>query len=106
MSRTLCRRLHLNADSSGSLTQSQDGVVLASVQPVDSQFSAGGPFHHGDIILPPGKQESENACPALTTSVLTSLKVPYYTVFHVSDIYKHVSEVFGSKYQTDHCSIP
>lgn len=51
-----CYAFHLDADSGGSLAQRQDGVVLGSVQPVDSQFSAGGPFHHGDIILPPGRE--------------------------------------------------
>lgn len=46
---------HLDAHSSRGLAQRQDRVVLGSVQPVDSQFSAGGPFHHGDVILPPEK---------------------------------------------------
>lgn len=50
---------HLNTDSSRSLAQCQDGVVLGSVQPVDSQFGAGGPFHHGDIILPPENTEGD-----------------------------------------------
>lgn len=51
----LCYPFHLDADSSRGLAQCQNGVVLGSVQPVDSQFSAGGPFHHGDVILTPGK---------------------------------------------------
>lgn len=58
MSQT-CHLSHLNTDSSRSLAQCQDGVVLGSVQPVDSQFGAGGPFHHGDIILPPGNTEGD-----------------------------------------------
>lgn len=59
---TLYRRLnpfHLDAHSSRRLAQRQDRVVLGSVQPVDSQFGAGGPFHHGDIILPPENTRSE-----------------------------------------------
>ena len=37
--------------------------------------------------------------------IIGGLKVPYYTLFHqyILDLYtKHVSEVFGSKYQTGH----
>lgn len=66
---------HLNTDSSCCLTQCQDRVVLGSVQPVDSQFGAGGPFHHGDIIVSPGKSKGENTSPPLTTCVLASLLV-------------------------------
>lgn len=47
---------HLDADSGCSFTQRQDGVVLTPVQPGDGQFGAGGPFHHGDVILPPGRE--------------------------------------------------
>ena len=65
---------HLNADSSCRLTQRQDGVVLASVQPVDSQFGAGGPFHHGDVIFPPGKPEEENPSPPLTVHIKKLLR--------------------------------
>lgn len=72
--RKMCRMFHLNADPSCSLTQCQDGVVLGSVQPVDSQLGAGGPFHHGDIIFPPGKPEGENTSPPRTTSVSTTLR--------------------------------
>lgn len=72
--RKMCRMFHLNADPSCSLTQCQDGVVLGSVQPVDSQLGAGGPFHHGDIIFPPGKPEGENTSPPRTTSVSTTFK--------------------------------
>lgn len=49
------RAFHLDAHSSRRLAQRQNRVVLGSVQPVDSQFSAGGPFHHGDVILSPEK---------------------------------------------------
>ena len=72
---TLPRKMfHLNADTSRSLTQCQYRVVLCSVQPVDSQFGAGGPFHHGDIIFPPGKPEGKNTSPPLllTASVSTT----------------------------------
>lgn len=53
------RRAHLYTDSSGGFTQSQDGVVLRSVQPVDSQFGVGGPLHHGDVIFPPSKTKEK-----------------------------------------------
>lgn len=46
---------NLGADSGGGFTQGEDGVVLRSVQPVDRQFGAGGPLHHGDVILLPEK---------------------------------------------------
>lgn len=42
---------HLGADSRGGLAQGQNGDVLRSVQPVNGQFGAGGPFHHGHIVL-------------------------------------------------------
>lgn len=52
--------LHLDADTRGCLTQCQNGVVLGSVQPVDSQFGACGPFHHGDVIFPPEEKKNPN----------------------------------------------
>lgn len=70
LGRSVCRRLHLNADPRRGLAQRQDGVVLASVQPVDSQLRAGGPFHHRDVIFPPGKPQSESASPPLSRRIL------------------------------------
>lgn len=49
LSFTLCS--HLGADSGCCFTQREDGDVLSSVQPVDGQFGAGGPFHHGHVVL-------------------------------------------------------
>lgn len=49
LSFTLCS--HLGADSGCCFTQCEDGDVLSSVQPVDGQFGAGGPFHHGHVVL-------------------------------------------------------
>lgn len=60
---------HLDADSSCSFTQRQDGVVLTSVQPGDGQFCAGGPFHHGDVILPPGR-DTRHLCTHAKTKML------------------------------------
>ena len=71
---THCRMFHLNADSSRSLAKCQDRVVLGSVQPVNSQFGAGGPFHHGNIIIPPGKPEGGNKSLRLTNSVSTACR--------------------------------
>ena len=55
--------LHLNADSRGSFTQSENGIVLTSVQPVDCQLGAGGPLHHGNVIFPP----ENHKCITITT---------------------------------------
>lgn len=63
---------HLNADTSRSLTQCQYGVILGSVQPVDSQFGAGGPFHHRNIIFPPRKPEGKNTSPSILTAFASS----------------------------------
>lgn len=63
---------HLDADSSRSFTQRQDGVVLTSVQPGDGQFGAGGPVHHGDVILPPGR-ESDAHTPSKTRLLFFNL---------------------------------
>lgn len=84
-------RNHLNADSSGSLTQRQDRVVLGSVQPVDSQFGASGPFHHGDIIFPPKKTEGDSTSPPLTTS--TRLRKCCRAIFSVSHTIRTVPAV-------------
>lgn len=73
---------YLDTDSSCGLTQCQDGVVLGSVQPVDSQFGAGGPFHHGDIIFPPETTRWERTSQPLTTSVsATWRKMPQGDIY-------------------------
>lgn len=52
---------HLGADSCGGLAQGQNGDVLGSVQPVDGQFGAGGPLHHGHVVLAGEAQRPDQA---------------------------------------------
>lgn len=52
---------HLGADSCGGLTQGQNGNVLGSVQPVDGQFGAGSPLHHGHVVLAGDAQRPDQA---------------------------------------------
>lgn len=94
----LCYPFHLDADSSRGLAQCQNGVVLGSVQPVDSQFSAGGPFHHGDVILTPGKHTKwlNNTDKTLGEKnnlllLLTSMFVACYWILTASDCKGHHS---------------
>lgn len=51
-------QVYLCADPRCGLTQSQYRDVLGSVQPVDGQFGAGGPLHHGHVVLT-DKQSSD-----------------------------------------------
>lgn len=43
---------YLGADPRGGITECQDGHVLGPVQPVHCHLGAGGPFHHGDVVVP------------------------------------------------------
>lgn len=43
---------YLGADPRGGIAERQDGHVLGPVQPVHCHLGAGGPFHHGDVVVP------------------------------------------------------
>lgn len=42
---------YLGADPCGGIAERQDGHVLGPVQPVHCHLGAGGPFHHGDVVV-------------------------------------------------------
>lgn len=49
----LCANLpYLGADPRGGVAERQDGHVLGPVQPVHCHLGAGGPLHHGDVVVP------------------------------------------------------
>lgn len=56
----LCPRVqtYLSADTRGGITEGQDGHILGPVQPGHSDLGAGGPLHHGDVILPENTNKS------------------------------------------------
>lgn len=43
---------YLGADPGGGVAERQDGHVLGPVQPVHCHLGAGGPLHHGDVVVP------------------------------------------------------
>lgn len=43
---------YLGANPRGGVAERQDGHVLGPVQPVHCHLGAGGPFHHGDVVVP------------------------------------------------------
>lgn len=50
---------YLRADTRGGIAQRQDGDVLGSVQPVHCNLGAGGPLHHGYVIVPENTEKHE-----------------------------------------------
>lgn len=52
---------YLCADPSGGVAEGEDGHVLRPAQPVDGHLGAGGPLHHGDVVLPENTQ-TRNYC--------------------------------------------
>lgn len=50
---------YLRADTRGGIAQRQDGDVLGSVQPVHCHLGAGGPLHHGYVIVPENTEKHE-----------------------------------------------
>lgn len=49
---------YLCADPRGGVAEGEDGHVLRPVQPGHGDLGAGGPLHHGDVVLPGNAKHS------------------------------------------------